>query len=390
VSLREDPGTPCFIVFSDDWGRHPSSCQHLFRELALDHSALWVNTVGMRRPSLSLADCKEALLKLWGMLGSPRVPPEQGHAKLRLRVIQPFMLPYVSLRVIRSINRYFVCKAIRRASMEMQLRLPIIVTTVPNACDYVDCVESRRIVYYCVDDFARWPGLEHDLVRQMESQLIERADVFVCTSKRLMERMTAAGKPVHLLSHGVDLELFADVPQGEHKRLAQIPRPRAGYFGLIDQRSDLDLIARVASAVPDFSFVLTGPVVTDVSTLRDLKNVYLTGPVAYAELPSLVKGFAVLILPYTVNELTDSISPLKLKEYLLTGKPVLSTPLAEVMPLQDCVTVVSSAGAWPAALRSALTVDSAGRRTKMAAKLAHEGWRVKAVEFLRMCSCSTR
>src|ERR1022692_3759480 len=104
VIPSKQAATRCFIVFSDDWGVHPSSSQHLFRELALDHSTLWVNTVGMRRPSLSWADLKKARSKLIRWLGGPRVPARANGANLRLRVIQPFMLPYASIGAIRWIN----------------------------------------------------------------------------------------------------------------------------------------------------------------------------------------------------------------------------------------------------------------------------------------------
>src|SRR5690606_38771184 len=119
------------------------------------------------------------------------------------------------------------------------------------------------------------------------------------------------------------LDLFGQPQRAEHASLAGIPRPRIGYFGLIDERSDQELIAALAERMPDHSFVLAGPVATAVQRLAALRNVHFTGAIPYAELPALAHGLDVLFLPYGLNAFTRTLSPLKLLEYLATGKPVV-------------------------------------------------------------------
>ncbi len=377
-----------FVVFSDDWGAHPSSCQHLFRVIAQQHPVLWVNTLGMRNPTLTLSDLRKGWGKVAGML---RTPATGCHARVdppHLQVIRPLMLPFSNVAGVRSLNRGSVVRSVRKASTQMRLRGPVVVATVPNACDYAARLGASRIVYYCVDDFGSWPGLQHDLVRSMEVELIASSDALVATSQHLFRKLAAAGKPLHLLTHGVDLDLFAEQSTIEHECLAGIPRPRAGYVGLFDERSDQRMLASLAARMPDFSFVITGPVVTDVTRLRQCSNVHFTGPVAYSRLPSLFRGLDVLLIPYEVNELSAAISPLKLKEYLATGKPVVSTPIAEALLQAEHIRIAASMEEWELALRSALSIDTKLRREAMLRALASESWVEKARVFLRICAGS--
>jgi hypothetical protein len=296
------------------------------------------------------------------------------------------MLPFSSIAAVRRFNQRSVIRTVLHATGEMGLQRPVVVTTVPNACDYVTHFDARRIIYYCVDDFTQWPGLEHDLVRSMETGLVKRADVLVATSRRLLASLSNSGKPVHLLTHGVDIGLFSQSAQAEHECLVGIARPRVGYFGLFDERSDQELIAAVAASMPWHSFVIAGPVVVDTARLRALPNIHFPGPIEYRRLPALIRGLDALLIPYGVNEFTASISPLKLKEYLATGKPVISTPLAESLLQQQHIMIAATAGEWIAALIAAASVDVAARTREMQSVLAGESWADKARCFLDLCA----
>lgn len=379
--------SPPFVVFSDDWGVHPSSCQHLFRHIAARHRVLWVNTIGMRNPTLTWADARKALMKVSRMFGRARSPGKRSYGNPEVDVCQPAMLPFSGLGPIRHFNRHSVVAAVRGRVRALGMDRPVIVSTVPNACDYIDHLDRSRVVYYCVDDFAQWPGLQHGLVREMEDRIVAQSDVLVATSEKLYRRLAATGKPTHLLSHGVDLALFGHPAHEEHPCLAGIPRPRAGYFGLFDERSDLGLLADLASQMKDFSFVLTGPVAVDVAGLAALPNIRFTGPVDYGELPTLIAGLDVLILPYVVSEFTATISPLKMKEYLATGIPVVSSPIAEARVMREHVTIAETPDDWRIALRAVLAENKDERRQRMSEVLRAETWPTKADAFLYLCGC---
>lgn len=370
---------PSFLVFSDDWGEHPSSCQHLFLRIAKNFPVVWVNTVGMRSPKLTVADARKAWRKAAKMVSGSS---QSNGGQSDVTVLQPPMLPYAGLRIVRDLNRRSVVRAVRGALHRLGMPSPTVVTTVPNAADVVGSIRCARIVYYCVDDFAHWPGMDSERVRNMEERLISQADLFIATSQKLLERLRATGKRSYLLEHGVDVDFFATEAEVEHHAVAAIPKPRVGYIGLIDERLDQDLLIEVASRMADVSFVLAGPVVTDVNRLRRLNNVFFTGAIPYRELPSLIKGLKTLLLPYVCNTLSESISPLKLKEYLATGKPVVSTPLLEVSAMRPHVLI----GGSPDQIAEALDVGIAAADSKPQRDfLLKHDWSIKAQQFVGMC-----
>jgi len=330
---------PCFVVFSDDWGEHPSSCQHIFRYIARKHKVLWVNTIGMRNPRFSLRDARKVILKVGKMLRFDKRDHTGNAGEPPVTVCQPVMLPYSNFSIIRAINKFLVVSSVRRQLLKLHMRSPVIVSTVPNACDFVAELPGERIVYYCVDDFSEWPGLEKQLVLDMEKDLIGKTDCFIATSDKLYDKLKTYGKPTYLLTHGVDLEFFQQRVVREHALLDGIPRPRIGYYGLFDDRTDQAMLAEAARKLPNVSFVITGQVETDIATLEQLPNVYFTGPVSYRELPAMLKGWDACMLFYKINELTNAIQPLKLKEYLAARKPVFATPIAEAVAMEDYVTI---------------------------------------------------
>lgn len=382
--VPERGSSPSFIVFSDDWDGHPSSCQHLFKQIGMSHRVLWVNTIGMRNPRFTWIDFRKALTKISRMFTRMTPLGDASSGSPMVDVCQPLMLPFSAIGLIRQFNRRSVVAAVKERSRAFALERPVIVATVPNACDYVESFDCSHVVYYCVDDFSQWPGLQHDLVREMEGRLIIQADVLIATSEKLYRRLAAAGKPVHLLSHGVDLALFGRSIPEEHQCLNGIPHPRAGYFGLFDERCDQRLLAELASRMPRFSFVLTGPVAVDVSGLSANPNIHFTGPLPYDELPRLIAGLDALILPYAVSDFTATISPLKLKEYMATGLPVVSNPIAEARAMHAYVTIAETLDDWVDALEGALVQNKDERRLRMADVLCHETWSAKADTFMSL------
>lgn len=384
--IKRDIIPPSFIVFSDDWGEHPSSSQHIFKHIALNHKVLWVNTIGMRNPKLTWSDFNKIIKKIKKMFGSLKVESQKRKSdNIFLYVCQPFMLPFNQIFLIRRFNKYSVRRAIQLNNRHLNLTNSIVVSTVPNACDYIDILDNSKTVYYCVDDFTQWPGLNHCLVGEMEDQLIGRSEILIGTSHKLYSKLHAYSKPTYLLTHGVDRALFSQNPLVEHSCLTSIPKPRVGYFGLIDERSDQGLLIAIASSMPDFSFVMTGPVVTDVSPSKTCSNIYFTGPVTYTELPSLVKGLDILFIPYLVNEFTDSISPLKLKEYLITGKPVVTTPLAEAKSFSRYLMTASSVEEWKIALMKSLKQGQSSKFELIIKAMESDLWENKAKIFLDIC-----
>ena len=379
---------PCFLVFSDDWGEHPSSCQHIFGHIAKHHQVLWVNTIGMRKPSFTFTDAKKVYYKLRKMLFGDK-KQAKGHKRqtelTKLTVLQPFMLPFSNITIIRRFNQFLVTNAVKKMLPTLTMSAPIFITTVPNACDYAGHCQEQKVVYYCVDDYGQWPGLEHKLVEEMEQNLMKKSNIFIATSQALYDKLICFGKPTHLLTHGVDLDLFSKTPTEEHVLLKNIPKPRVGYFGLFDERSDKNLLGELARSFPRVSFVITGKVETDISILKTRRNIFFTGSIPYRELPAMVKGWEVCILPYLVNDLTNSINPLKLKEYLATNKPVVASPLPEAKNFSNYLNVANSATEWENIINSLLNKKLINQNNHVSAVLKEESWPIKAGQFKEIC-----
>jgi glycosyltransferase involved in cell wall biosynthesis len=266
------------------------------------------------------------------------------------------------------------------------MRDPIVVTTVPNASEYPELLEGRKVIYYCVDDFSLWPGLDVDVVREMETRLVERANRIITVSDNLFQRLSKSGKPTHLLTHGVDLEMFSTPAVSELPVLEEIPKPRVGFFGLIDGRMDWDLVVPLAKRMPGFSFVFAGPVDASAGELPQVKNIHLIGRVDYRELPTFVAGLGALILPYRTGELSEAISPLKLKEYLATGKTVVSSGIADVRRWAGDVLVASTIDEWIDALTMERRDAEVTQKVPAKVLLANESWEEKAAAFREICA----
>ena len=368
------------IVFSDDWGRHPFSCQHIMTHFLPGNRLLWVQTIGMRRPRLSLYDLRRSFQKLASFVRPAEARKEPLPANLTL--LNPFMLPFGN-PLVRALNRYSVVRKVKRSLAELRFRDPIILTTLPNAADYLGAFDEVLSLFYCVDEFAQWPGVNRRLVEEMERKLLQRVDLVIAVSDALCRsKRPANGSSVKLLTHGVDATHFgkAALPTENPRAVAalgNIPGPVIGYFGLFDQRSDQELLEFLLSSRPDWSVVVLGTAVAGYERLSRYPNFFHRDPVAYEELPEYVSFFTVCILPYVRTLLTDNINPLKLKEYLATGKPVVSTPLPEAVKLQPWVRIAATGEAFLRQVEEAL-VGGGPSPEGVGELLRNESWEAKA------------
>lgn len=374
-----------FLVFSDDWGEHPSSCQHLFKILSDLHPTIWVNTVGLRVPGFNLNDAVKSFRKLSAMMSEPGRDRQHKEQATPIVCIPP-MTPFHSPPWLANWNHNSLKKNVLKELRQQRFDEYTIITTTPSVSDVLSQLGARKIIYYCVDDFSEWPGMEKQLILDLEGRLLQQTDAVICTSQVLYEKFRDY-YPTHLLKHGVDLELFSSPAPVEHRCLDRIPSPRVGYFGNIDQRTDFHFIQKLALALPYVSFVFTGPTQANVSDLKMHPNIFFTGAIPYEELPSVVQGWDACLLPYHLNALTRNINPLKLKEYLATGKPVISTPLPDVCELSEFVKIIEARNiaGWRNAIDEAISGQWLPDKKALGEFLANESWTRKADIFLRIC-----
>ena len=372
------------IVFSDDWGRHPFSCQHILRHFMPSNRVLWVNTIGMRLPRFSLYDMRRAAEKLRSWVVPTSQPGGAGAASAAtipqgLRVISPVMIPFAPLPPVRAFNRRSVVEAVRRNAREMGFRNPVLLATVPNAADYVGHCGESLVVYYCVDEFRVWPGMNlPDMVRNLEAHLMRDAHLVVAVSDALARTKGNGRTATRLLTHGVDMAHFAKAaaPQAPPEELADLHGPVVGFFGLIDSHLDVDIVEHILAARPQWNVVLIGTRRIPLTRLERHARFRWLPAVPYAELPRYASRFDVAIIPYVVNEHTCTANPLKLKEYMATGKPVVTTPMPEALRYAACLHVAPDGAGFVQAIERELDVPS-DAAPRLAA-LDGETWHHKA------------
>ena len=252
---------------------------------------------------------------------------------------------------------------------------PVAITTIPIIADLVGLLPVRRWVYYCVDDFAEWPGLDGTTLRAMEERLIERVDTLIAVSPTLRERLGRLRRPVHLLTHGVDLEHWNQghtrLPNFSVSLLADLERPLIVFWGVTDRRMDVALIERLANDLTSGTIVLIGPESDPDPRLMRLRRVVQRPAVPFAQLPEIAREAHVLIMPYADLPVTRAMQPLKLKEYLATGKPVVVRDLPSTLPWDDALDLASTPEMFSRLVRERLT--SGLPKTQRVARAAERG-----------------
>jgi len=216
----------------------------------------------------------------------------------------------------------------------------------PMSLAISDQFNPRIIVYDCMDELSAFKFAPQAL-KDKEQELFGKADLVFTGGYSLYEAKKHKHPDVHAFPSSIDCEHFKKAREynADPADQAIVPHPRIGFFGVIDERMDLDLVEAVARRKPEWSFVMIGPVVKiDPNMLPKLPNIYYLGMKDYQSLPGYISGWDVAMMPFAHNESTRYISPTKTPEYLAAGKPVVSTPIIDVLRQYGRYGLVNIAG----------------------------------------------
>jgi glycosyltransferase involved in cell wall biosynthesis len=366
-----------FLCFSHDWGGDPLSKTHLMRLLARDNRVLWVNSIGYRAPTASKADLTRAFSKL-AAAATPISEPEPN-----IFVLNPLAIPAYGSPSVRAFNRRFLRWQVRRAMRKLNFKRPINFIVNPAAAVIAGELDEETLVYYCVDEYTEFTGVASRSLAEMEEELCRRSDLVIVSAERLYQSKAAHNPNTILVRHGVDFTHFRRALDSETKvpeDLARLPRPVIGFFGLIADWVDFELIARVAESFPEGSVALLGKATTDTSALERVPNVHLLGRKSYTDLPAYCKGFDVALMPFRINELTLNANPLKVREYLAAGLPVVSTAIPEVEVLGLC-RIAHDHDSFVHEVREALR--DPGPTEPRSERIRHESWEARLDDIRR-------
>lgn len=376
------PDTDGILYFGNDWfGENRTSSHHVARRLARVQPVVYIESPGLRVPTNSGRDLRKLASKLRLALAPPRRPESQ------LVVETLLQLPFHGLRAARLFNKGLVLATARRVKARHRLARPIAWFTVPHLSYLVGRLGEALSVYYRVDDFAEMPGVDRDAVRRMDEEMSRKADLVFVTSETMLEAQQRLNPHTHVSPHGVDFDHFSraqDPALPVAPELANIRGPVIGYFGLIERWTDLALVAYCADRRPDWTFVLIGLLGVPQADVPRRPNILYLGKRPYADLPAYGKRFDACITLYKLNAQTVHANPIKLREYLAMGKPVVSVALPQAARFADVVRVGRTPEEFLAALDQAVADNDPARRRRQQTMVASMTWEARVGEITRI------
>ena len=356
-----------------DWDAELWTNQHhLMALLARENRVLFIESLGLRTPQLAGRDLARIARRLRRGLQAPRSVDG-------LHVVSPLVLPLHRSRLARAINRRLLPALVRRAARRLSFERPILWAYVPQAEVLIDVLNPSLIIYHCVDDIAAHERIDTRSFRAAETRFAARADLVLASAPALAERLRAISSNVLYAPNVADTELFAQAlgPGRIDPGMAALPQPRIVFTGaIVTTKLDLPLLVELARLQPSWSFALVGPVGpgdphADVSSLAREPNIHLLGPRSYSELPDVLRAADAGLIPYARNELTESIFPMKVYEYLAAGLPVVSTPLPALADVELLATAADAHGLSALLERAIAQNDPASRAARSEAASSH-------------------
>ena len=359
--MIENHSIICFAP-NDFWAMNPSCTNHLMDRFTRKNKVLYINPFS----SDILGERKNVSRRIGRKVKS--IFKCFRKVRKNLYVFSPVFLPLQGNPIIDMVNnialRFQLILACRLAGVSR----PIIWVENPRAADMLDWFSAEAIVYHISDLFSksRYVGNKEKL-RRREEIVTGKSDLLFCVSKPLYQLKSACRGNVFYLPHGVDFDLFRQACAAEPlKELADIPKPIAGYYGTMTANNDIELLLYCARRLPNVSFVFAGQITSgDYSELQKLPNVYLLGELPYVKIPRLCAGFNVCMLQWKMTDWIRSCNPLKMMEYMASGKPIVSVPIQEVVDnYSDIISVAESKEQFCDAIDSELTNDSPERSNR--------------------------
>jgi glycosyltransferase involved in cell wall biosynthesis len=344
------------VYFGNDWfAENRTSSHHIARRLAEIVPVLYIETPGIRAPQTTARDFR----KLWRKLAAAAAPARRIHDRLSVQTIP--QIPFRSLPFVNLLNRRLAEVLARREMRRLGFgkRISWFVTPHPGAL--AGRLGEDLIVYYCIDDYAAYPGMDPVVIQQLDDALTRAADIVFVAPAALVEPKRALNSNIRPSPHGVDFDLFAQAsdPATQPAEPARgLRHPVIGYFGNVGEWLDYELLAFLARSRPDWTFLFVGLATPAANVLRPLPNVVLAGARPYEELPHWARAFDAAIYPMKVNRQVKHSNPLKLREYLATGKPVVSVVTPETSKFAAVVRLAATPEEFLAELDGALAEDS--------------------------------
>lgn len=365
------------LCFSHDWTGDPLSKTHLMRVLSKDNRILWINAIANRMPTTSSKDLSRIYKKLKAFTEPIR------EVEPNIFLLNPLAIPAYGNKTVVNLNQRSLVRQVKKAMRKLGFSNVINMVFNPAAGMIAGKVGEESLIYYCVDEYTAFTG--SSALKEIEEELFRVSDLVVVSAEKLYDSKKQFNPNTHIIRHGTDWRHFRKALDDSTQipaEIANLPKPIIGFHGLLADWVDFELIKKTAEHFKDGSVVLIGKIAVDaeqkVKVLNDVPNVHFLGRKPYAELPAYCKGFDVALNPFAINELTLAANPLKVREYLAAGLPVVSTDIPEVRVLPDCL-VGSDHKDFIAKIEDAIADPKP--REAVSDAIAHESWDAKVDEL---------
>ncbi|WP_106496257.1 glycosyltransferase [Lentibacillus sp. Marseille-P4043] len=379
-----------FIIISTaDWN-NPfwTNKQHIAKRLAdRGHRVLYVDSIGLRRPSVNKRDVKRIFSKLKKFT--------QGFKKKQnnLWIWSPVVLPLHGNVFVRKLNFKLLELFLKRYSKKLKFNNIILWVYNPLTQSLIGKLNEKLSVYHCVDELAEQPGMPIQTLKSEESTLLEKVDLVYATSLNLYNLKRRFNKHTYYSPNVADFAHFNKAITDNFERpkeFKNISGPIVGFIGAISSyKLNFDLIESVAKMNPELNFIFIGQIgegepSTNIEKLTNIKNVFFLGPKDYRMLPRYLKEFDVCLLPNNLNEYTKNMFPMKFFEYLAAGKPVVMTPLDALKDYYDLCYVGHDSLSFSEAIQKAINEKDETIIQKRIQEAKKHDWESRINKMLRI------
>ena len=357
----------CFS--SNDWTDIPSSKFHIMRYLGQHNRVLFVETLGLRSPRASAHDARRVVGKVKRTVRGLR------NVENDIYIWSPVAVPYHGVPAVQRLNGRLVSTMVGRLMRQLDMSNPVIWSFLPNAIDVIERLPPGRVVYHCIDDYGEFTDVPRAAFELLEKRMLRAADLTVVSAQRLYDLRKDDARAISYVPHGVNLEEFRAslVQPTSLPDMDAIDGPIAGFVGRIADWIDLDLVARCAREMPDWSFVMVGPSNVDLSAYESVPNLHFTGRCEHELVPHYIQRFDVALMPFARNSVVDSVNPLKMYEYLAVGTPVVTVPMDEIGDFAQVVDIAEPEH-FPQAIAAAHASDRPADRERRVQSVSDRSW----------------
>ncbi len=371
----------------EDWWYHNRGHidMQLMRRFSRTGTTVYINSIVMQKPNLG--EGRKFVRKVVRKAKSIFTGLKKSDAGFW--VYSPFSLPVHHIGGLRMLNELILRLQLRLITWKLGVRNPVIWIACPAACDVAVKMKHKKLVYQRTDRFEEYPGVDEETIRQYDHKLKKHADLTVFVNEVLYEQERHQCQKAIYLDHGVDYEMFASAHEDTNRPedIIDIPRPIIGFYGgFAKHTTDIGLLEKVVDLLPEKSFVFVGQPSSECAGLRTRKNVWILGQKPYEQIPHYGKCFDVAIMPWKQNRWIQACNPIKLKEYLALGKPVVSTPFTELKKYLDVVYEATSPADFAQAIEKALAEDDSEGVLSRQSKVIDATWDCKVKTLLNELS----